>query len=185
MPKKWLMIVCVLFVLGGCSTISRGGKREVGWNNKDSSRIAKKVAMDCLQGDWLEEFFASYKRAPLVTIGAIKIATNEIVKEKSLRAYLEEEFEKSKEIVLVDMYSYLIGGSQESDVFQKKNIQEKIFQSASFNSVDFILTLRITSFVDEVKDINSAEFILESELLKVKTRKSIWIGREVLETRIR
>ena len=178
--------VLALFLLAGCTSVSRKDEKDVidlsgNWNDTDSQQVADEMIKDSLGKAWLSEYKGAAKRTPVAVVGTVRNNTAEHINSETFTKELERAFVNSGKIRVVAASSDRTELRNEIRQMQGNASPETLKKLKKETGADFFLLGVINDITDQEKGKSVRFYQVNLELIELETHEKVWIGQKKIK----
>ena len=184
-----VMMVCLLLILGACSStpsvnrISPGTLVDLSgrWNDSDVRMVCESLISDCLNSPQVAQFVEQYSsrnggRLPACLVGNFKNDSSEHIDTSIITINMEGVIVRSGKL------DFVAGGGTRQEIRTERQDQQEYASEATASALGYeigaalLLTGSVKSMVDRAGNTTVRSYFVNAEMTNIETNTRIWMG---------
>lgn len=182
--RNFLLSIIVLALLG-CTTNSERVSRVSAdydidlsgrWNDTDSRLVSTEMTQDLLSRRWIDNFYETNDRKPVLIVGNIRNKSSEHIDVTSFVKDIERELVNSGVMKVVASSEEREGLRDEKEDQQSFASLDSAKKLAQETGADLMLIGSIITIEDRLDDVKVVYYQVDMELVLLESNEKVWIG---------
>lgn len=151
------------------------------WNDTDSKMVAEAMIQEMVKQPWLEKFFSTTGRQPVVIVGTILNKSHEHIDVGTFVTDLQREMTNSQKVVFVankNERDEIREERKEQAVHAREDTQKRPGQEVG---ADFMMKGTISTIVDESDGVKAVYFQVDLDLIDLENNVKSWYGQKKIK----
>jgi hypothetical protein len=184
-------VLGMVFVVGCAPTrkvtrekFGSGEELSGNWSAKDAKETSATIIQQCFEGGWLAAYTNEEGRAPAVRVAKVVNKTDEHIDANVFIKELEKAMINSGKVDVLSQRGAELDSVREE---QDDSISGRVEDGAGVGGEkggDFVLTVYMSSILDQVEGEKVKSYKLTAELHNVKSGKKVWMGDHEIQKRV-
>ena len=176
-------------LLAGCAQETKVTRVDTGvvtdlsgrWNDTDSKIVAESMVKEALEFPWLNNFYSSKRRQPVVVVGTIQNSSHEHINVNTFVSDLERELTNSQKVTFV-------AGKGDREELRTERKEQAMYaredtQKAPGKEIgaDYMMKGTIATILDEADGTKAVFYQVDLQMVDLESNAKVWFGQKKIK----
>jgi hypothetical protein len=190
MDRRRIAVVgLAVALLAGCAQETKVTRVDTGvvtdlsgrWNDTDSRMVAESMVKEALEFPWLNSFYSSKRRQPVVVVGTIQNSSHEHINVNTFVSDLERELTNSQKVTFV-------AGKGDREELRTERKEQAMYareetQKAPGKEIgaDYMMKGTIATILDEADGTKAVFYQVDLQMVDLESNAKVWFGQKKIK----